>query len=61
MVDRDIVIAKIANVQKSLNRLKEKQDINVTDFLKDRDMQDIVLLKYWVTNLQVAICIKNKR
>lgn len=50
MVDRDIIIAKIANVQKSLNRLEEKQGIDVADFLKERDMQDIVLL-----NLQAAI------
>jgi len=50
MVDRDIVIAKIANIQKSLNRLKEKQGIDAADFLKNRDIQDVVLL-----NLQTAI------
>jgi len=50
MVDRDIVIAKIANIQRSLNRLKEKQGIDAADFLKNRDIQDVVLL-----NLQTAI------
>ena len=50
MVDRDIVVAKIANVQKSLNRLKEKQGIDLKAFSMNRDIQDIVLL-----NLQTAI------
>jgi uncharacterized protein YutE (UPF0331/DUF86 family) len=50
MVDRDIITAKIANIQKNINRLKEKQGLNESDFLKDRDVQDIVLL-----NLQAAI------
>jgi len=50
MVNRDVVVAKIANVQRSLDRLKEKQGIALKEFSMDRDIQDIVLL-----NLQTAI------
>ena len=50
MVNRDIVVAKIANIQKSIDRLKEKGAIEFKAFSKDRDTQDIVLL-----NLQTAI------
>lgn len=50
MVDRDVVMAKIANIQRNLGRLKEKQGVNLKDFSKDRDIQDIVLL-----NLQAAV------
>ena len=50
MVNRDGVVAKIANIQKSVNRLKEKQGADIKAFSGDRDIQDIVLL-----NLQIAI------
>lgn len=50
MVDRDIIMSKIINIQKSLHRFKEKQKISREEFLKDIDVQDIVLL-----NLQNAI------
>ncbi len=50
MVNRDVVVAKIANIQRSLDRLKEKQGIDLNGFSKNRDIQDIVLL-----NLQSAI------
>ncbi len=50
MVDRDIIVAKMANIQNNLTRLKEKQGIGIGDFLEDKDIQDIVLL-----NLQTAI------
>lgn len=50
MVNRDIVVAKMANIQRNLARLKEKQGISSADFLKDKDIQDIALL-----NLQAAI------
>lgn len=50
MVNRDIILAKIAHIQKSLERLKEKQTTPLKIFLEDRDIQDITLL-----NLQIAI------
>lgn len=50
MVKRDVIIAKIDNIQRSLNRLKEKQGVTIESFFNDRDIQDIALL-----NLQVAI------
>lgn len=50
MVKRDVVIAKIANIKKSLDRIKEKENISLEKFLQDRDIQDIVLF-----NLQTAI------
>ena len=50
MVNREVVVAKIANIHKSLGRLKEKQGVDLKSFSMDRDIQDIVLL-----NLQTAI------
>lgn len=50
MVNRDMVVAKLVNIQRSLDRLKEKQGIELNGFSKDRDIQDIVIL-----NLQTAI------
>lgn len=43
MVNRDIVVAKIANIQKSIDRLKEKKGLDLEAFSQDRDMQDVVL------------------
>ena len=50
MVDKSIIRAKIAIVTDCLNRLKEKKWVSRELFLKDRDVQDIVL-----HNLQIAI------
>jgi len=50
MVNQEIVAAKMANIKNNINRLKEKQGVRLEAFLKDRDIQDIVLL-----NLQSAI------
>ena len=50
MVNRDVIVEKISNIQKNLNRLKEKQGIALDTFIKDRDVQDIVLL-----NIQASI------
>lgn len=50
MVNRDVITAKISNIQKSLDRLKEKRGVDLEEFSRNRDVQDIVLL-----NLQVAI------
>jgi len=50
MVDKSIIMAKMANIKKNLDRLKEKQEVGSKEFHANRDVQDIVLL-----NLQVAI------
>lgn len=50
MVNRDVIVAKFANIQKNLDRLKEKQGVELKGFSMNRDIQDIVLL-----NLQTAI------
>ena len=50
MVNRDIVTAKIIHIQESLERLKEKKEVSLQIFLKERDAQDVVLF-----NLQTAI------
>lgn len=50
MVNKEVIIAKMSNIQKSLERLKEKQGLDIKGFSTDRDIQDIVLL-----NLQTAI------
>jgi len=50
MVNQDVVMAKMANIQRSLNRLQEKQGVDLVTFSADRDIQDIALL-----NLQNAI------
>ncbi|MFH1847567.1 MAG: DUF86 domain-containing protein [Candidatus Omnitrophota bacterium] len=50
MVNRDVVIAKITNIKKNLDRLSEKQSLDLNVFLEDRDSQDIVLF-----NIQTAI------
>ena len=50
MVNRDIILAKIIHIQKSLERLQAKKEISLENFIKDQDAQDIVLF-----NLQTAI------
>lgn len=50
MVNREVIVEKIAHIQRNLDRLKEKQGIDVKKFSLDRDIQDIVVL-----NLQTAI------
>ena len=50
MVDKSIIKAKMANIKKNLDRLKEKQVLNNDEFRANQDLQDIVLL-----NLQAAI------
>ncbi len=50
MVDRAVITAKLANVKNSLDRLREKQGVELKEFLVNRDIQDIVIL-----NLQTAI------
>lgn len=50
MVDKSIITAKMANIKKNLDRLKEKQGLDSREFHTNKDIQDIVLL-----NLQAAI------
>lgn len=50
MTDNEVLINKIANIERNLKRLKDKQGISVSDFSQNQDAQDIVIL-----NLQMAI------
>jgi uncharacterized protein YutE (UPF0331/DUF86 family) len=50
MVDRDLVLAKAGLVKRHLNRILEKRDTNVQEFLHDIDRQESILF-----NLQMAI------
>lgn len=50
MVNVSIIKAKIAHIENSLSRLKEKQKIGFDEFKRNIDLQDIVL-----HNLQLAI------
>lgn len=50
MVNQNIVKAKINHIERSLQRLKEKQSISLAAFKKNADLQDIVL-----HNLQLSI------
>lgn len=50
MVNQSIVKSKIAHIENSLSRLREKQKVSFDEFKKDIDLQDIVL-----HNLQLAI------
>ena len=50
MVDQAIIMVKLANIKKSMDRLKGKKDITLEEFLVNMDAQDIVMM-----NMQVAI------
>ena len=50
MVNRDVVLTKVDHLKRNLARLKEKQGVDLSRFLADPDLQDIVLM-----NLQAAI------
>ena len=50
MVDKSTITAKMANIKKNLDRLKEKRGLTNEEFCANQDVQDIVLL-----NLQAAI------
>jgi uncharacterized protein YutE (UPF0331/DUF86 family) len=50
MVDRELIIAKADAVKKHVTRVKKKADIELPDFIKDADRQDIVLF-----NIQMAV------
>ncbi|EFI34247.1 protein of unknown function DUF86 [Desulfonatronospira thiodismutans ASO3-1] len=50
MVDRNIILSKMAAVQKHVRRVKTKRDIQEHEFLQDLDRQESILF-----NLQMAI------
>ena len=50
MVDSDLILAKAGSVRSHLKRVSEKHDVNLDDFLKDIDRQEIILF-----NIQMAV------
>jgi len=50
MVDKDIFWSKIASMQKHLDRIKAKSNVDLREFLQDIDRQESVLF-----NVQMAI------
>ena len=50
MVDRDLIMAKAASVEKYLNRIASKSEVDLDTFLDDLDRQEIILF-----NIQMAI------
>lgn len=54
MVDSDLILAKAGSVRSHLNRVFEKRNIDLNDFLKDIDRQESVLFN---TQMAVQNCI----
>lgn len=50
MVDKNILVAKVASIEKALRKVREKAQISLEQFKTDEDSQDIVLF-----NLMQAI------
>ena len=50
MVDSDLIIAKAGSVRSHLNRVFEKRNVDLNDFLKDIDRQESILF-----NMQMAV------
>jgi len=50
MIDKLVVLRKIDHIKKGLKRLHSKKGVSLEEFLKDEDIQDIVL-----HNLQLVI------
>jgi uncharacterized protein YutE (UPF0331/DUF86 family) len=50
LIDRDLILAKASAVDKHVNRIKDKVSIGKETFLRDIDLQEIVMF-----NLQTAI------
>ncbi len=50
MVNQSIIKAKINHIERSLQRLKEKQNVTLAEFERNPDLQDIIL-----HNLQLSI------
>jgi uncharacterized protein YutE (UPF0331/DUF86 family) len=49
-VDKDLILAKAGSVKSHLNRVFEKRDVELDDFIKDIDRQEIILF-----NIQTAV------
>ena len=50
MVDKDLILAKAGSVKSHLNRVLEKRDVELDNFIKDIDRQEIILF-----NIQTAV------
>lgn len=50
MVDKDLILAKAGSVKSHLNRVFEKRDVELDNFIKDIDRQEIILF-----NIQTAV------
>jgi uncharacterized protein YutE (UPF0331/DUF86 family) len=49
-VDKDLILAKAGSVKSHLNRVLEKRDVELDNFIKDIDRQEIILF-----NIQTAV------
>jgi uncharacterized protein YutE (UPF0331/DUF86 family) len=49
-VDKDLILAKAGSVKSHLNRVFEKRDVELDNFIKDIDRQEIILF-----NIQTAV------
>ena len=50
MVDKDLILAKAGSVKSHLNRVLEKRDVELHNFIKDIDRQESILF-----NIQTAV------
>ncbi|BBO81344.1 hypothetical protein DSCO28_19100 [Desulfosarcina ovata subsp. sediminis] len=50
MVDKDLILAKVGSIQRHLNRINQKSNVDVGTFKSDMDRQESVMF-----NLQMAI------
>jgi uncharacterized protein YutE (UPF0331/DUF86 family) len=50
MVDKDILWAKISSMQRHLERVRAKRDVDLPEFIRDIDRQESILF-----NLQMAV------
>jgi uncharacterized protein YutE (UPF0331/DUF86 family) len=50
LVDKDLILAKAGSVKSHLNRVFEKRDVELDNFIKDIDRQEIILF-----NIQTAV------
>lgn len=50
MVDKDILWSKISSMQRHLERIRAKRDVDLADFVRDIDRQESILF-----NLQMAV------
>ena len=50
MVDKDLILAKAGSVKSHLNRILEKRNVDLDNFIKDIDRQESILF-----NIQTAV------